>query len=84
MPMAQHTYQKTKCQLLLTFFLYMFLVNQQFIFRNFHLCRPSQKLAHSQVLSQVATQQEIGSQLWAGDMPDLNLGLQDNSLARYH
>jgi hypothetical protein len=25
----------------------------------------------------VATQQEIGSQLWAGEMPDSNKGLQD-------
>jgi hypothetical protein len=62
----------------------MFLVKQRFIFRNFLLCRPSQRLAHSQVPSQVATHQEISSQLWAEDMPDLNLGLQDNSLARYH
>jgi hypothetical protein len=29
----------------------------------------------------VATPQEIGSQLWAGETPDSNPGLQDNSLA---
>jgi hypothetical protein len=52
-------------------------------FHNFLLCRPSQKSARSQVQSQVATHQEIGSQLWAG-APDLNQGLQDNSLVRYH
>ncbi len=28
--------------------------------------------------------QEIGSQLWAGETPDSNPGLQDNSLVRYH
>jgi hypothetical protein len=38
----------------------------------------------SQVLSQVATHQEIGSQLWAGETPDSNPGLQDNSLVQYH
>jgi hypothetical protein len=53
-------------------------------FRNFHLCCPSQRSARSQVPSEVATHQEIGSQLWAGETPDLNPGLQDNSLARYH
>jgi hypothetical protein len=53
-------------------------------FRNFLLCCPSLRSARSQVLSQVATHQEIGSQLWAGETPDLNPGLQDNSLARYH
>jgi hypothetical protein len=36
------------------------------------------------VPSQVASHQEIGSQLWAGEMLDSNPGLQDNSLARYH
>jgi hypothetical protein len=34
--------------------------------------------------SQVATHQTFGSQLWAGEMPDSNLGLHDNSQARYH
>jgi hypothetical protein len=64
-------------------FLYMFLVNQRFIFPNFLLCRLLQRSARSQVSSQVATHQEIGSQLRAGEMPDLNRGLQDNSLACY-
>jgi hypothetical protein len=36
------------------------------------------------VPSLVATHQEIGSQLWAGETPDSNLGLQDNSLEHYH
>jgi hypothetical protein len=53
-------------------------------FRNFHLCCPSQRSARSQVPSEVATHQEIGSQLWAGETPDSNPGLQDNSLTRYH
>jgi hypothetical protein len=66
------------------FFLYMFLANQWFIFSNFLLCCPSQRSARSQVPSQVATHQEIGSQLWAGETLDSNPGLQDNSLARYH
>jgi hypothetical protein len=62
----------------------MFLANQWFIFHNFLLCCPSQRSARSQVPSQVATHQEIGSQLWAGEMPDSNPGLEDNSLAHYH
>jgi hypothetical protein len=66
------------------FFLCMFLVNQWFIFRNFHLCCPSQRAARSQGPSEVTTYQEIGSQLWAGETPDSNPGLQDNSLAHYH
>ncbi len=53
-------------------------------FRNFLLCSPSQRSARSQVPSQVATHQEIASQLWAGETPDSNPGLQDNSLAGYH
>jgi hypothetical protein len=53
-------------------------------FRNFLLCCPSQMSARSQVPSQVATHQEISSQLWAGETLDSNPGLQDNSLARYH
>ncbi len=69
---------------ILRFFLYlfMFLANQRFIFVIFSSCRPSQR--HSQVPSQVATHQESGSQLWAGEMKDLNPGLQDNSLVHYH
>ncbi len=66
------------------FFLCMFLVNQQFLYRNFLLCCPSQRSARSHVPSQVATHQEIGKQLWAGEMPDSNPGLEDNNLARYH
>jgi hypothetical protein len=62
----------------------MFLVNQRFLFRNFLLCCPSQMSARRHVPSQVATHQGIGRQLWAGETPDLNPGLQHNSLARYH
>jgi hypothetical protein len=62
----------------------MFLVNQQFLFRNFLLCCPSERSARSHVPSQVTTHQETGIQLWAGETPDSNPGLQDNSLARYH
>jgi hypothetical protein len=47
-------------------------------------CRPSQRSARSQVPSQVATHQKIGSQLWAWETPDSNPGLQDNSQAHYH
>jgi hypothetical protein len=62
----------------------MFLANQRFILCNFLLCCPSQRSAQSQVPSQLATHQEIGNQLWTGEKPDLNPGLQDNSLACYH
>jgi hypothetical protein len=48
-----------KTQLLQIFFLYMFLANQRFIFRNFLLCHRSQMSARSQVSSQGATHQEI-------------------------
>jgi hypothetical protein len=51
------------------FFLYMFLANQRFISHNFLLCRTSQRSARSQVPSQVATHQKIGSQLWVGETP---------------
>ncbi len=44
-------------------FHYMFLANQRLISSNFLLCRPSQRSARSQVTSQVATHQKIGSQL---------------------
>ncbi len=47
---------------------------------NFLLCLPSQRPALSQVPSQVATLQKIGSLLWAGEAPDLNPGLLDNML----
>jgi hypothetical protein len=52
-------------------------------YRNFLLCCPSQRSARSQVPSEVATHQEIGSQLWAGKTPDWN-PLHENSLACYH
>ncbi len=61
------------------FFFYVF-----GIFHNFLLCRPSQRSALSQVPSQVATLQKIGSLLWAGEVPDWNPGLQDYSLMCYH
>ncbi len=48
----------------------MFLANQRFISHNLLLCCPSQRSARSQVPSQVATHQTIGSQLWAGETPD--------------
>jgi hypothetical protein len=51
---------------------------------NFLLCCPWQRSSRSQVPSQVATHQEIGSQLWARETTDSNPGLQDNSLVRYH
>jgi hypothetical protein len=68
------------------FFLFSFYVSgePEVHFHNFLLCCPSQRSARSQVPSQVATHQENGSQLWAGETPDLNPGLKDNSLARYH
>jgi hypothetical protein len=60
------------------FFLYMFLANQRFIFVIFS------SVARSQVPSQAATHQEMSRELWAGETPDSNPGLQDNSLARCH
>jgi hypothetical protein len=68
----------------IAFFIYMFLVNQRFIFHNFLLYCPSQRSARSQVPSQVATHQEICSQLWAGETRKSNQGLQDTILAHYH
>jgi hypothetical protein len=66
------------------FFLYMFFGEPTVhFFPNFFLYRPSQRSARSQVPSQVAAHQEVGSQLWAGETPDLNSGLLDNSLVRY-
>jgi hypothetical protein len=66
------------------FFLSMFVANQRFISHNLLLCRPLQRSVRSQVPSQVATPQMISSQLWAGETPDSNPELQDNSQARYH
>ncbi len=68
----------------MVFFFFVFFWRTRVHFRNFHLCCPLQRSAHSQVPSEVATHQEIGSQLWAGETPYSNPGLQDNSLARYH
>ncbi len=51
-------------------------------FRNFSSVAPHR--GPSQVQSQVATHQEIGSQLWARETPNSNPGLQDNSLMHYH
>ncbi len=48
--------------------------------RNFLSVAPPQ----SQAPSQVATHQEIGSQLWAGETLDSNPGLQDNSLNLFY
>ncbi len=41
-------------------------------------------LPRGQVPSQMATHQEMVNQLWAGETPDPNPGLRDNSLAHYH
>ncbi len=65
------------------FSLYMFFGEPAVHFSQFFLCCPSQRSACSQVPSQVATHQEMGNQLWAGETPDSNPGLQDNSLAHY-
>ncbi len=61
--------------------LYVFWQTSSSFFCNLLLCCPSQWSAQSQVPSQVATHQEICSQLWAGETPDSDPGLQDNSLA---
>ncbi len=81
---AQHTHALRSIASHSFFFLYMFLANQRFISHNFLLCHPSQRSARSQMPSQVATHQKIGSQLWAGEMLDLNPGLKNNSQACYH
>ncbi len=65
------------------FFICFWQISDSF-FVIFSSVAPSQRSAHSQVPSQVATHKEIGSQLWAGEMPDSNLGLQDSSLACCH
>jgi hypothetical protein len=56
-------------------YIYIFLTNERFISHNLLLCRPSQKSVRSQVPSQVATHQTIGSQLWAGEMPGFEPGI---------
>ncbi len=54
------------------------------IFIIFSSVAPHRRSARSQVQSQVATHQKLGGQLWTGEMPDSNPGLQDNSLVHYH
>ncbi len=66
------------------FFLCMFLGNQRFIFVIFSSVAPHRGQPAAKGHPWVATHQEIGSQLWAGETPDSNPGLQDNSLVRYH
>jgi hypothetical protein len=61
------------------FYIYMILANQRFISHNFLLCRPSQRSARSQVPTQVATHQKIGSQLRAGETLDSNPGLSHHT-----
>jgi hypothetical protein len=62
----------------------MFLANQQFIFVILSSVAPHRGQPAAKCHPKVATHQEIGSQLWAGETPDLNPGLQDNSLVHYH
>jgi hypothetical protein len=62
----------------------MFLGNQQFIFVIFSFVAPHRGQPAAKCHPWVATHQEIGSQLWAGETPDSNPGLQDNSLVHYH
>jgi hypothetical protein len=83
-PLEQFLIIKVCQNLALYFFSFYVFGEPEVHFRNFLLCCPSHWSARSQVPSQVATHQEIGSQLWAGETPDLNPGLQDNSLARVH
>jgi hypothetical protein len=58
----------------------MFLGNQWFIFVIFSSVAPHRGQPAAKYHPKVATHQEIGSQLWAGETPDSNPGLQDNSL----
>jgi hypothetical protein len=62
----------------------MFLANHRFMFIIFFSVAPHRGQPAAKYHPKVATHQEIGSQLWAGETPDLNLGLQDNSLVCYH
>jgi hypothetical protein len=59
----------------------MFLADQRFSFCNFLLCCPSHSSARSHVPSQVATHQEIGSQLLAGETPVSSAGEEKTSMA---
>ncbi len=62
----------------------MFLANHRFIFIIFFSVAPHRGQPAAKYHPKVATHQKIASQLWAGEMPDLNPGLQDNSLVCYH
>ncbi len=86
---TQETRQTTAAQLhagtyvyglIRIFFFFVCFLRTRVHFRNFLLCCPTQRSARRQVPSQVATHQEIGSQLWAGETPDSNPGLQDNRI----
>ncbi len=66
------------------FFLCMFLANQRFIFLIFSSVAPHRGQPAAKCHPKVATNQKIGSQLWAGETPDSNPGLQDISLVCYH
>ncbi len=68
----------------LFFFFVCFLANQRFIFVIFSSVAPHRGQPAAKCHPKVATHQEIGSQLWAGETPDSNPGQQDNSLVRYH
>jgi hypothetical protein len=68
----------------LLFFFFMFFSKQWFIFGFFSSVAPHRGQSAAMWPFQVATHQEIGNQLWAGETPDSNLGLQEKSLARYH
>jgi hypothetical protein len=48
-------------------------------FRKFSSVAPHRGQPAAKCHPWVATHQEIGSQLWAGETPDSNPGLQDNS-----
>ncbi len=75
---------QAECPPMITFFSSYVFDEPVVHFHYFLLCCLSQRSARSQVPYQVATHQEIGSQLWAGETPDLKMGLQDNSLAGDH
>ncbi len=66
------------------FFLCMFLGYQRFIFVIVSSVAPHRGQPAAKCHPWVATHQEIGSQLWAGETLDSNQGLQDNSLVRYY
>jgi hypothetical protein len=79
-PLGSWTEKGSKfSELYLYFFslLYIFLATQRFIFVIFSSVAPH-RVQPDQVPSQVATHQEIGSQVWAAEAPDSNPGLQDH------